>query len=40
MNLGFYSSELNLPGDDKTQSQSVPQVEEKLQKLGQKDILT
>ncbi|XP_034327374.2 uncharacterized protein [Magallana gigas] len=34
------SSELNLSGDDKTQSQSVLQVEEKLQKLGQKDILT
>uniref|UniRef100_K1QRC0 Uncharacterized protein n=1 Tax=Magallana gigas TaxID=29159 RepID=K1QRC0_MAGGI len=34
------SSELNLYGDDKTQSQSVLQVEEKLQKLGQKDILT
>nr|XP_034327374.1 uncharacterized protein LOC105340796 isoform X2 [Crassostrea gigas] len=34
------SSELNLPGDDKTQSQSVLQVEEKLKNIGQKDILT
>lgn len=40
INLGFYSYELNLSGDDKPQSQSVLQVEEKLQKIEQKDIQT
>lgn len=34
------SYELNLSGDDKPQSQSVLQVEEKLQKIEQKDIQT